>query len=331
MNLAVHYWDHDPFSLRLYRDNILRNLPPKISVLPFYDEALPDSTADLIWEPGLAGARVPPDYLAHTPLPKVATVHGAAPFILPAKENYSSFFSMIRGKKEELRCLHQWRKVKNKINRFIAVSNYGAHEISTAFRIDSALISPIYHGVDNAVFNHDVEPAEYDRPYFLMVAQYQPKKNVDRMFSAYKALKGDNKPDLVAIIPGFTNVGGDGITILRDRVTPVGLARWYRGSMAFIFPSLHETFGLPIIEAMACGSPVITSYGTACQEVAGGAALLVNPRNIDSIKDAMYDVLWDVDKRRMMSEASLVRAQSFTWADSAQRHVKVFEECIKGK
>jgi len=329
MKLAVHFWNNDPFSLSIYRDRVLERLPDSIMVLPFRGDELPDRAADLIWEPGLAGARTPPDYFLKPTCKVVATVHGAAPFVLPANETYTSRYLMLRGAIQEWRCLRRWNQIRKNVTRIIAVSNYGANEVSSVFKLDHELIHPIYHGVDRSVFNVEGKAVAYEKPYFLLVAQYQPKKNIDRVFAAYKEINTNGKPDLVAIIPGYQGKeSASGIRILRDKVDQETLAKWYRGALAFVFPSLHETFGLPIIEAMACGCPVITSNGSACKEVAGEAAILVDPRSTMSIKGAMVEVWQNQSRRLAMVQKSIQQATRFTWDASANMHLKVFQNCL---
>lgn len=98
-----------------------------------------------------------------------------------------------------------------------------------------------------------------------------------------------------------------------------------------MFPSLHETFGMPILEAMACGCPVITSNVTACPEVAGDAALLVNPRSVDEIANAMRRLMEEQELRETLWERGLKRALQFTWRKSAKKHLEVFEKVLEGK
>jgi glycosyltransferase involved in cell wall biosynthesis len=98
--------------------------------------------------------------------------------------------------------------------------------------------------------------------------------------------------------------------------------------MAFVFPSLHETFGLPILEAMSCGCPVISSDQTACPEIVGDAGLLVDPRSVAQIRKAMQTIIEDVELRRELADRGLRRANSFTWRESARQHIDVFSRFV---
>ena len=329
IRVAVHYWENDPFSLMIYRENVLAYLPEDVIVLPFIGDESPDGSADLIWEPGLAGSRMPPDYLLRVRCPVVATIHGAAPFVLPFRENYASVLSGLRGLMENRKCLHRWNKVRKKISSVIAVSQYGAYEVASVFNLNQKIVQPIYHGVDHSVFFPGGDIESYTKPYFLLVCQYQPKKNVDRVLSAFESIESKSKPDLVAIIPGYKGRKSyPGVHIIREKMDQVALAKWYRGALAFVFPSLHETFGMPIIEAMACGCPVITSNSSACKEIAGEAAMLVDPRDEKSIATSIFQLSNYPDIAIDLREKGLKRAEQFTWQCSAEEHLAQFRKAI---
>jgi glycosyltransferase involved in cell wall biosynthesis len=101
----------------------------------------------------------------------------------------------------------------------------------------------------------------------------------------------------------------------------------YRGAEALIFPSLYEGFGLPVVEAMACGIPVVTTNTTAMPEVAGDAALLVDPTSVEQIAEAMEQVVSDTSLRRQLREKGLARAAQFSWATTAARVHEVLGGC----
>jgi len=115
----------------------------------------------------------------------------------------------------------------------------------------------------------------------------------------------------------------DGVRVIAGLLDTRDLAELYRRALGFIFPSLYEGFGMPILEAMASGCPVITADLSACPEVAGDAALLVNPRAVDAIQDAMETLLRDEATRLRLIQAGLERARQFDWKRSAACHAEV--------
>lgn len=330
LKLAILTRHHEPFSLRIYRENIVRELIILgIEVLPFTeDDSIPER-CDLVWEPGLAGSHLPhPIFKNIHQIPLAATVHGAAPFIMKWFEVYPDLLHALRGKIQKRRTLSAWLWFRSKLSAVISVSEYGAQEISLVFGLQRSLIFPIYHGVDHNIFQvNDKRPTD-EHPYLLQVAQYQTKKNVERVFSAYSKFPKQNCPELIVVLPDYRGktVEIKGIKLIREGLSHIELAALYRGALGFIFPSLHETFGMPILEAMACGCPVITSNSTACAEIAGDAALLVNPRSVDEIAHAMGRLVEDESLRESLHQKGLARSRQFTWHKSAREHLRVFEK-----
>jgi glycosyltransferase involved in cell wall biosynthesis len=224
-----------------------------------------------------------------------------------------------------------WKRLKRKTPTVIAVSRYGAEEVARSLHINRSQICSIYHGVDHSVFAPDSPNPLMHEPYFLLVAEYSPKKNIDRVFQAYAKLSlQPTMPKLVAVLPGYTkHINIEGVTVITARTPQKDLSVWYSGALAFVFPSLHETFGMPILEAMACGCPVITSMTTACAEVADHAALLVDPYSVDAISAAMKQIITDASLRQVLRQKGIERARQFTWEKSAEEHLTVFKGILK--
>ena len=139
-------------------------------------------------------------------------------------------------------------------------------------------------------------------------------------------IESQDKPKLKLIVPGFKQQDVPaGVELVTEKKRPEEIAHLLQQAMGFVFPSTHETFGLPIIEAMACGCPVITSNTTACKEIGGDAAILVNPKSVIDIKDAMTKLIGDKSLREKMSRDSLRRAADFSWQKSGAEHLEVFK------
>jgi glycosyltransferase involved in cell wall biosynthesis len=194
----------------------------------------------------------------------------------------------------------------------------------------------IPNGVDREVFRADIPSADVDRvladlglkqPYILFAGAIQPRKNVDHLVQAFFQLAGDVPHSLVLAGP----VGWQGreilarieASVLRARVRHVGfvpaahLPALYRGADLYAFPSRGEGFGLTLLEAMASGVPVLTSSVSALPEVAGEAALLVHPEDIDGLAGAMRRGLEDPELRRTLIERGLAQAARYAWSRTA--------------
>jgi glycosyltransferase involved in cell wall biosynthesis len=202
----------------------------------------------------------------------------------------------------------------------------------------------LYSGVD-ARFCPQVDPGEWDRlrakydvddrPYVLSVGTLQPRKNYIRLMQAFDALPVARETDFQLLIAGGRGWRYDDVlheAVQRGaRVRLVGfvddadLPALYRHAAAFVFPSLYEGFGLPVLEAMACGAPVVCSNVSSLPEVAGDAALLVNPRDVAALADAMARVLWDDALRQTMVQRGVAQAAQFTWERAAGQLLMVLD------
>jgi glycosyltransferase involved in cell wall biosynthesis len=176
-----------------------------------------------------------------------------------------------------------------------------------------------------------------NRPYVLFAGTVEPRKNLPRLVAAFGSLVLDGTDvDLALAGPAGWNEDLDRLVAGRgDRVKPLGfvprrdLSALYRGASAVCYPSLREGFGLPVLEAMAEGAPVITSKGTATEEVAGDAALLVDPTDEDAIAEAIATVVADEALARRLGEAGRARAALFTWERTAALTVKAYAEAAR--
>ena len=332
LKLAVVTRPLEALSLRHARESIVREFPALgVVSIPVPEGRLPPPSCDLLWDPALAGTRGP-RRIRGLPacIPTVATAHGAAAFVLPWRHVWRNPARALWGQVRKHRALADWRWLNSRAGAVVGVSDFGVQEVGRVFGVPPGKLHRIYPGVSSAIFRPDGECQPGRRPYLLYVAQYSPKKNLEAVLAAYASLPRAARPDLVAVVPGWPGgrIGVEGVHLLREALTHDALARWYRGALALVFPSLHETFGHPILEAMACGCPVITSTVTACPEVAGSAALLVDPRSVKEIAEAMCRIR-DAALRRSLREQGLARARPFTWRATAERYLELFQGLIR--
>jgi glycosyltransferase involved in cell wall biosynthesis len=202
----------------------------------------------------------------------------------------------------------------------IAVSEFTASEVERLLSVPRDRIRVVPNGVDD-VFTAEGPRAEGD--YVLAVGTLEPRKNLARTVDAAGRLGVELR---IAGAPGWggVDVRGAHVTWL-GRVDDGELARLLRGARALVYPSLYEGFGIPVLEAMACGTPVVTSRGGATEEVADGAAVLVDPFDTADIAAGIERA----DRERTtLREAGLARARSFTWDETARATRSVYEEAV---
>jgi glycosyltransferase involved in cell wall biosynthesis len=174
----------------------------------------------------------------------------------------------------------------------------------------------------------------YSEPYVFFVGALAPHKNVPGLIDAFDAL--DVPHELVIAGPRAWGAAAVDAAIAsarkKDIIRCVGYiseeekVRRLQHADAFVFPSIAEGFGVPVLEAMACGAPVITTTGSAPEEFATGAAQLVEPNDVDALRDALGRVLTDARLARSLSEQGSLRAKDFGWEVAARRTVDVWRK-----
>lgn len=324
LNLAIVKRKNEPISLKVYLKNTAEKLKEfDIDVQYISTNSRIPSRCDLVWEPALAMRRIPRFYKV-CDKPIVATMHGVKAFSMPMHEITSNIFQLAHQKRLKRKLIEDWEWFGDKVSKVVAVSHYGQLEVQDAFNLPANKTLFIHNAIDHNIFNLHIKKQFSKNPYLFHVSSNNPIKNIERIIEAYQ-LMPKPKPELVMVIPGYKRkVGAEGIKLIRKEVAQTELARWYRGAVALVFPSLRETFGMPVLEAMACGCPVITSNITGCSEIAGSSALQVNPRSVDEIKNAMTQLTDDQKLRRELIDSGLDHAKGFTWEKCASQYYHLF-------
>lgn len=320
-----------PMSIRVY----VARLGPRLermglTLVEFADpHELP--AADLYWDPRTGGGRAPTPALLDSGRPVVVTLHDMAHVSLPWREFYPGPLTALSGRWHCLGVARDWQGALPRLARIIVPSFFTRDEAVDILALDPALISVIPHGVEHGDFTPRDPGVTGGSPYLLHISQYQPRKNVARLLAAYSTLPEAERPRLVVKLIDYSGPRSmPGVEFIDGVLSEAEIADLYSGALAFVFPSLNEGFGLPVLEAMACGCPVITSRGTACAEVAGDAALLVDPRSVPDIARAMTVLAGDPTRRSDLRERGLTRAATFNWDVAAERHAQVFREALAG-
>ena len=197
------------------------------------------------------------------------------------------------------------RKVLRAADAVVAVSEFTKDEIVALTGVPAARVRVVPNGVDEAF---TAEGPRADGSYVLAVATLEPRKNLGRAVEAARIAGAELR------VVGARGWGGVEVDGWVGEVPDSELAALYRGARCALYPSLYEGFGLPVLEAMACGAPVVTSRGTAMEEVAGGAAVLVDPQDVESIAAGLAEA---EARRAELVPLGRERAGRFTWSGAA--------------
>jgi len=227
----------------------------------------------------------------------------------------------------------------------ITVSDASRREILSELSINESRVHTIYNGVNAPSRTQGGAPGRglfgTDQPYVLYVGSFEPRKNLLRLIRAYTRAVRDGLQCHLAVVadPGSGQTAeveselassglGKSVHFLRG-VSEQDLWKIYACADLFVFPSLAEGFGLPPLEAMAAGTPVIASDIPALREVLGDAAYFVDPRSEDDLAFALLELSNNVARRDQLAEAGLSRAGLYTWRDCAEKTLAAYEKVVK--
>ena len=324
-------------------------LPPNFQPIPLlapertlrgyreFRSALKRMNCDLIHIPNLFS--VP----RRLPCPYVMTVHDMLEHMTRAHAQSALWRSIY---------FQMTKRVLAGAARIFAVSNFTRNEIEKLFEIPSERVEVVYNAIDERFLRGHATEADRDLiarryqvtyPFLLYAGRISPHKNVVRMIEEFSALKTELErdqayPDLKLIIIGYDLSGNPDLrrTVVRSGVQndvrflgfiPIEVLRiFYDEAKIFVFPSLYEGFGLPPLEAMAHGTPVVTSNVSSLPEVVGNAAVLVNPENVFEIMRALHRVLLDQPLRTRMKERGYQQAAKFSWETSVRRILDTYSQ-----
>ena len=265
----------------------------------------------------------------------VLTVHDVKPLIFPE----------LRSKKNINNILHdvvlgnKWSRV----DQLVTVSNYSRRDIIQHLPISPERVSVVRQGVSLQLF-HSALPTdspliETERKYILSLAGNDPTKNLSTLIKAFSQLPLSLRNAYDLVLAGDLRRRHDLRQLVRElniepqiqfpgSISDGKLVELYQRASLFVFPSRYEGFGLPILEAMACGCPVVSSNASSLPEVAGDAAVLVDPFNVQGFASAIERMLSDPHVRHTYIEKGLAHVQQFSWDRTAHETIKVYQQVL---
>lgn len=277
--------------------------------------------------------------------PYVITVHDLLDYMYRARTGNTA-----------LRAAHSYmtRQAVHRAARIFAVSNFTKRDVARYFKVDPERIEVVYNALDESFQRGHTSPEEQarirgryllDAPFLLYTGRISPHKNVARLIEAFSALKAELAktgifPDLKLVIIGDEVSKNPDIrrAVVRSGMqhdvrflgyVAIDVLRvFFDMAKVFVFPSLYEGFGLPPLEAMAHGTPVVVSNTSALPEVVGNAGLMVNPENVFEISRALYRALTDQCLRDRMKNAGIEQAKKFSWQTTVRRMLEIYAEVV---
>ena len=341
---SYYLYSHRDFTLPFGNPRWHKRIGSRVSRLPgivwFLTEgrrAIREDNLDVFWSAM---------YIPHLALPShvstILTVHDLEWRLYPQTMSRKTYYAHR---------LLVWPSVQ-KADRIVSDSESTARDLQLVLHLPASRMEVVHLGVDSAYKPQDRGvAAEYmagrygvSKDYVLAVGTVQPRKNLATLVEAWKMLRGRARDDCQLVVAGARGwkttqldetirrlgLTGDEIRFL-GIVPEEDLPVLYSGSSVFVFPSLYEGFGLPLVEAMACGVPVIASNTSSVPEVVGDAALLVSPTEPQAFTEAILRVRSDHNLRKALIEKGLSRAAGFRWDRAASQLLDCFGRVVTEK
>ena len=342
LTLAGHEWflySHKPIILGDWKmDNVhlcTNNLTGRMKRQLWAQSVMPyragQDKVDLFWSPGHRLPTLLPSRIA-----RVVTIHDL----------------VWKHAGETMRPMSRWLdatlmpEAVRLADRIITVSSHTAIDLLREMPSAQGKVHCIPLGVSSpalAAPRESLAPLGLFEPYFLFVGTLEPRKNLARLLEAFSRLPDSLRHSAVLAIAGGNGWGGvDVATIaskygLQDRVRVLGyvseeqLATLYTHALFLAMPSLYEGFGLPLIEAMSRGIPVLTSNCASMPEVAGDAGILVAPNDVDAITQGLLELLCNTSQRSVLASRAIANSKRFCWTRAAENTMLTFDDAIAAR
>ena len=237
-----------------------------------------------------------------------------------------------------------------KARRVLTVSECSRRDIIAAYGVPEERViavplaaDPEFRPVeDPATLRHVRRKYDLGETYLLHVGSITPRRNIPRLLEAFSrvrsrapglmlALAGRLEEPSPPLAPEIASRGLEGAVKVAGYVDAADLPALYTAATAVVYPSLYEGFGLPVLEAMACGAPVLASNASCLPEIAGDAALLVDPQDVEAMAAGIWSLLADAPLRARLAEKGRARAAAFSWQRTARETLEVYREALAGE
>ncbi len=292
------------------------------------------SQFDLVFSPGLYGPLRIPQGVA-----SVMVVHDLTKYLFP---NFFPFNPV-----QKVLDLLVYPAMLRRYDHLLTVSKTTRQDLITLFKVPKEKITVAYHGAEDAfqpVSPQDAEESLWQsrkikKPFILSLGTLEPRKNIPTLLKAFAGILHQIPHDLVLVgqkgwkwEPIFREMERPN---LKERVHWLGYVSdpervlFYNAADFLAYPSWYEGFGMPLLEAMKCGCPVITSRVSSMPEVVGDAGLLIDPHRVEDLQEAMYRLVNEPGLREKMRMAGFEQAKKFSWETSAKITLEVFEKVMK--
>jgi glycosyltransferase involved in cell wall biosynthesis len=281
-------------------------------------------------------------FLTPSSIPTVVTIHDVA----------FEFFPKTYPLKDLVRHKLYVRRALAKADHLISITNATKDDLIRIYGVPEEKITTVYHGLDHDRFHIPREAQDakkttevkkkynITKPYLLYVGNVQPRKNVQGLIKAFASLEElSRKFQLVIagaqawlvedVMSEISDISTKDDIIFTGRFENDDLSPLFWGATAFVLPSFYEGFGLPILEAAACGTPVMIANTPSMVEVAGKAGVSFDPHSISSIARTLHSVLTDTRKQVLLRQEGLERVKEFTWHTTAKKTLEVLQEAYE--
>lgn len=266
----------------------------------------------------------------------IVTIHDLFVYLCPEYMNKDTVRAFTKSIKRSVDCA----------DKIITVSEASKRDIVSHFGIEENRVAVIYNGFDSQLFR--LNKLSYDerkrkkipQRYILTVGEFSPRKNIEGIIKAFELVR-PKYSEYKLVIAGKRGANCDGIfklyensrykndIIFWEMPSDLMLSTLYQCADVFLLPSFYEGFGIPVIEAMACGTPVITSNISSLPEIGGDAAIYADPYSVENMADELEGLLGDEAKRDALIVAGLKRSSLFSWKKMTEETVSIYENLLK--